>query len=68
MTVCGSRLSAVQWWLNDESGDSSVVRAPDGREFESLKERWENFLLHGKLSVLALISVSVPPQCYRSST
>ena len=31
--------------------------------FESLKERWENFLLQGKLSVLALISVSVPPQC-----
>ena len=57
---------------NMGSGDSSVVRAPDswskGRGFESLLERWENFLLHGQLSVLTLISVSVPPPCYRSST
>ena len=54
------------------SGDSSVVRAPDswskGRGFESRQERRENFLLRGQLSVLALISVSVPPLCYRSST
>ena len=54
------------------SGDSSVVRAPDsrskGREFESLLERRENFLLQGQLSVLPLISVSVPPPCYRSNT
>ena len=53
-------------------GDSSVVRAPDsrskGRGFESLLERRENFLLQGQLSVLTLISVSVPPPCYRSST
>ena len=28
----------------------------------------ENFLLHGQLSVLTVISVSVPPPCYRSST
>ena len=53
-------------------GDSSVVRAPDswlkGRGFESLLERRENFLLQGRLSVLTLISVSVPPPCYRSST
>ena len=38
------------------SGDSSVVRAPDswlkGHRFESLQERWENFLLQGQLSVL----------------
>ena len=50
-------------------GDSSVVRAPDswlkGRGFESLLERRENFLLQGRLSVLTLISVSVPPPCYR---
>ena len=31
-----------------------------GREFESLQVRWENFLLQGQLSVLTLISVSVP--------
>jgi len=53
-------------------GDSSVVRAPNswlkGRGFESLLERWENFLLQGRLSVLTLISVSVPPPCYHSST
>ena len=53
-------------------GDSSVVRAPDswlkGRGFESLLERRENFLLHGRLSVLTLISVSVQPPCYHSST
>ena len=51
-------------------GDSSVVRAPDpkGRGFESLLERRENFLLQGQLSVLTLISVSVPPPCYHSST
>ena len=53
-------------------GDSSVVRAQDswlkGRGFESLLERRENFLLQGRLSVLTLISVSVPPPCYHSST
>ena len=53
-------------------GDSSVVRALDswlkGHGFESLLERWENFLLQGRLSVLTLISVSVPPPCYHSST
>ena len=31
-------------------------------------ERRENFLLQGRLSVLTLISVSVPPPCYHSST
>ena len=58
--------------LKKGGGDSSVVRAPDswlkGRGFESLLERRENFLLQGWLSVLTLISVSVPPPCYRSST
>ena len=53
-------------------GDSSVVRAPDswlkGRGFESLLERREKFLLQGRLSVLTLISVSVAPPCYHSST
>ena len=62
--VCG----AYTWG----GGDSSVVRAPDswlkGRGFESLLERRENFLLQGRLSVLTLISVSVPPPCYHSST
>ena len=42
-----------------------MVRAPDswlkGRGFESLQERRENFLLQGRISVLTLISVSVPP-------
>ena len=38
-----------------------------GRGFESLQERRDNFLLQGRPSVLTLISVSVPPPCYRSS-
>ena len=41
-----------------------------GCGFESLLERWENFLLQGQLSVLTLILVSIPPPpppCYRSS-
>ena len=45
--------------------DSSVARAPDlwlkGHGFKSLQERRENFPLQGQLSVLTLISVSVPP-------
>ena len=53
-------------------GDSSVVRVPDswlkGCRFESLLEWRENFLLQGQLSVLTLISVSIPPPCYHSST
>ena len=47
----------------------SVVRAPDswskGRGFESLQEWRENFLLQGQLSVLTVISVSVPPPVAR---
>ena len=39
-----------------------------GRGFESLQELRENFLLQGQLSLLSLISVSVPSPCYRSST
>ena len=38
------------------------------RRTRDRKERRENFLLQGQLSVLTLISVSVPPPCYRSST
>ena len=65
------------WWCWKASqlpggGDSSVVRVQDlwlkGCRFESLQEQWENFLLQGRLSVLTLISVSVPPLCYHSST
>ena len=44
------------------SGDSSVVRAPDSQE------RRDNLLLKGQISVLTLISASVPPPWYRSST
>ena len=39
-----------------------------GPGFESRQERRDNFLLQSQLSVLTLISVSVPPQCYHSST
>ena len=37
----------------------------DCRGFESLLD---NFLFQGRLSALTLISVSVPPPCYHSST
>ena len=62
----------IGWKIAVWGGDSSVVRAPDswskGRGFESLLDRREHFLLQGQLSVLTLISVSVPPPCYLSST
>ena len=62
-------LTMVTWGLWGR--DSSVVRVLDsrlkGHRFESLQERRENFLLQGQLSVLTLISVSIPPPCYRSS-
>ena len=52
--------------------DSSAVRVPDswskGPGFKPWQEQQENFLLQGQLSVLTLISVYVPPPCYRSST
>ena len=70
--LCDHSYFVLSWWINLGGGDSSVVRAPDswlkGRGFESLLERRENFLLQGRLSVLTLISVSVPPPCYHSST
>ena len=54
------------------SGDGSVVRAPDswskGRGFESRQEWRKPFLHRCQPSVLTLISVSVPPPCYRSRT
>ena len=68
----GPKYQSVHRKDNPRGRDSSVVRAPDswlkGRGFESLLERRENFLLQGRLSVLTLISVSVPPPCYHSST
>ena len=60
------------WGNITGGGDSSVVTAPDswlkGHGFESLLEWRDNFLLQGRLSVLTLISVSIPPPCYHSST
>ena len=52
----------IAQWLEHRTRDLK------GRGFESLLKRRENFLLQGRLSVLTLISVSVPPPCYRSST
>ena len=73
--LCGRKaaeLQLVKQRSRRGGADSSVVRAPDswlkGLGFESLLERRENFLLQGRLSVLTLISVSVPPPCYHSST
>ena len=58
---------------SEGGGDSSVVRANGlvierSRVSNPLLERRENFILQGRLSVLTLISVSVPPPCYHSST
>ena len=39
-----------------------------GRGFESPQERRENFFFECQIFVLILISVFVPPSCYRSST
>ena len=50
-------------WLEHRTRDRKVAGS-----VESLLERRENFLLQGRLSVLTLISVSVPPPCYCSST
>ena len=42
---------------------------PKGSWFESVQEWWENVLLdlQGQLFVLTLVSVSIPPPCYRRS-
>ena len=55
--------AAIAQWL--ERRTHSCLK---GRGFESLQGRRENFLLHVRLSVLTLISVSVPPPYDRSST
>ena len=75
--VCQSpQVCGLEWLINHSlwdfgEHDGSVGRAPDswlkGHGFESQQEQQENFLLQGQLSVLTLISVSVPPLCYRSS-
>ena len=56
------RGAGIDQWLERLSRDQKVAGS------NPLHERWENFLLQGRLSVLTLISVSVPPPCYRSST
>ena len=53
--------SGIAQWVERQTRDQKVC------EFESRQEQWENFLFQGQLSVLTLISVSVPPPCYRSS-
>ena len=55
------RRAGIVQWLERRTRDWK------GRGFESLQQRWENFPLQGQLSVLTLISVSVPPPCYRRS-
>ena len=57
------------------SGDGSVVSRVSrdsshwlGSGFEFLQGLRENFLVQGPLSVLRLISASVPPTCYRGNS
>ena len=45
----------IAQWLQHQTRDQK------GPGFKSRQERRENFLLQGQLSVLTLISVSVPP-------
>ena len=45
----------------------NIAHMPFGDE-PTEKKQPENYLLQGQLSVLTLISVSVPARCYRSST
>ena len=47
---------------------SATIHDMPQNGFEPRQKRRENFLLQGRLSVLTLISVSVPHPCYRSST
>ena len=47
--------SGIAQWLECQTHDQKVPG------FESMQELQENFLLQGQLSVLTLISVSVPP-------
>ena len=77
-----SKLQALVYdippWRKVPESDTRSVRvqlsgtAPysssEGRWFESRQEGRENCLIQGQLSVLTLVSVSVPPPCYRSST
>ena len=55
--LCGGCYVVGVVWRVLGGGDSSVDRSSGGR-----------ISLQGQLSVLTLISVSVPPPCYRSST
>ena len=55
-------------FFSPENLRAGAVKGLKGRGFESLQERRGNFLLRGQPSVLTLISVSVLPPCYRSST
>ena len=54
--------TGIAQWLARRTRDWKVAGS------NPLQERRENVLLQGRLSVLTLISLSVPPPCYRSST
>ena len=49
----------------DFTSEKNTEQHPQTQRITNMKS---NFLLQGQLSVLTLISVSVPPPCYRSST
>ena len=54
--------TGIAQWLARRTRDRKVAGS------NPLQERRENVLLQGRLSVLTLISVSVPPPCYFRST
>ena len=54
-------------WEKDKGDRESGGGGSGKRGLERRETEWrENFLLQGPPSVLTLISVSVPPPCYRS--
>ena len=55
-------------WVLKRAENSAIKAITNKSKIESLQERRENFLLRGRLSVLTLISVFVPPPGYHSST
>ena len=60
--ICTEQGAGIAQWLERRTRDCKVAGSNPCRSGR------ENFLLQGEVSVLTLISVSVPPPCYHSST
>ena len=58
---CNTFGAGIAQWLECRTRDRKVAGSDPCRSSGRI------FFLHGQLSVLTVISVSVPPPCYRSS-